>query len=328
MSTIDAAIEWPNGKAYFFRSSEYERYDVAKDRVDPGYPAQIAGNWPGFPASFASGIDAGIVWPTGKAYFFKGSEYIRYDIATDRVDAGYPAPIEGNWPGLWSNNILNGDAGNNTLDGGAGKDILNGWGGNDTLNGRAGTDTLNGGAGNDTLNGGAGNDVLIGAGGNDTLNGESGTDNVSGDSGDDSINGGAGNDRLSGGSGNDTIIGSDGYDILVGGLGADTLTGGAGNDTYDFNSVSESRFASTRDVVIGFNGNGSAQGDRIDLSTIDANVFAGGSQAFIWGGSGIGHLTYSGGVLHGNTGAGTIDIQLTASPSLAVSSGIGTDIIL
>jgi hypothetical protein len=55
---------------------------------------------PGFPASFAAGIDDVVVWNNGKAYFFKGSEYVRYDIAVDKADPGYPQPIAGNWRGL------------------------------------------------------------------------------------------------------------------------------------------------------------------------------------------------------------------------------------
>ncbi len=35
-----------------------------------------------------------------KAYFFKGNRYIRYDLAGDRMDAGYPLPIAGSWPGV------------------------------------------------------------------------------------------------------------------------------------------------------------------------------------------------------------------------------------
>jgi hemopexin len=47
-------------------------------------------------------IDSCLVWPNGKAYIFSGNEYVRYDIKSDRVDSGYPAPIAGNWAGLWS----------------------------------------------------------------------------------------------------------------------------------------------------------------------------------------------------------------------------------
>jgi len=104
-SNIDAIVVWPNSKAYFFKGSQYQRYDLATDKVDAGYPKPIQGNWPGFPASFAAGIGAAIMWPNGKAYFFRGSEYISYDLETDKVDAGYPKPISGNWPGLFSGNL-------------------------------------------------------------------------------------------------------------------------------------------------------------------------------------------------------------------------------
>ena len=57
------------------------------------------------PGAFAQGIDEIVVWPTGKAYMFKGSEYVRYDIKADKVDPGYPQPITKYWPGLWSSGV-------------------------------------------------------------------------------------------------------------------------------------------------------------------------------------------------------------------------------
>ena len=56
-------------------------YDVESDKTDPGYPADIAGHWTGFPAEFNDGVDAGVVWTNGKAYFFKGSQFVRFDLA-------------------------------------------------------------------------------------------------------------------------------------------------------------------------------------------------------------------------------------------------------
>lgn len=111
---VDAILVWPvprNGRtvAYFFRDNQYIRFDVKNHRADPGYPKPIVGNWPNF--KFPDGVDGAVSWPTkvhGKSvvYFFKGDQYMRYDVDTDRADdqheggLGYPAPVAGSWPGL------------------------------------------------------------------------------------------------------------------------------------------------------------------------------------------------------------------------------------
>lgn len=111
---VDAVVVWPvprSGRtvAYFFRDDQYIRFDVKRHRADPGYPKPIAGNWPNF--KFPSGIDGAVAWPTkieGKSvvYFFKGNQYMRYDVVADRADdqtgggLGYPALVAGNWAGL------------------------------------------------------------------------------------------------------------------------------------------------------------------------------------------------------------------------------------
>lgn len=102
---IDAAYNNGNGKAYFFKGFEYMRYDIANDRVDPGYPKKINDNtWPGL---FALGpIDSAVNAGNGKVYFFSGGSYLRYDIARDRADPGYPKFITNStWPGVWDYNI-------------------------------------------------------------------------------------------------------------------------------------------------------------------------------------------------------------------------------
>jgi hypothetical protein len=108
---VDAAL-WshPNQKIYFFKGSEFIRVDPNNSwNVDPGYPKPIAGSWPGFPADFASGVDAALWSGTNsKIYFFKGNEYIRVDPTNSwQVDPGYPNPIAGNWRGI-PNSFANG----------------------------------------------------------------------------------------------------------------------------------------------------------------------------------------------------------------------------
>ena len=51
--------------------------------------------------SFQSGgFDAMITWRANKMYAFAGNKYYRYDLTTNKVDAGYPKYIQGNWAGL------------------------------------------------------------------------------------------------------------------------------------------------------------------------------------------------------------------------------------
>jgi GH24 family phage-related lysozyme (muramidase) len=101
MSKIVVTV-WNDQKAFFFRGSEYVRYDIAADRPDAGYPRPISPAWLGV---FEDGIDAAVAWSNGKAYFFKGDEYIRYDIAADRADDNYPQPISSGWPGVFERDI-------------------------------------------------------------------------------------------------------------------------------------------------------------------------------------------------------------------------------
>ena len=98
---VTAPVLWNNGKAFLFDGGSYYRYDVANDKVDPGYPKPIAGNWPGLPASFTSGIDAALQRKDNDyIYFFKGDQYVRFSAVADGVDAGYPKSLDPNWGGM------------------------------------------------------------------------------------------------------------------------------------------------------------------------------------------------------------------------------------
>jgi serralysin len=117
--------------------------------------------------------------------------------------------------------------------------------------------------------------TLTGTAANGTGNG---LDNV--------ITGNAVSNRLSGGGGNDRLIGGDGRDFF---------TGGAGNDVF-VGEINATKTASKSgpiavDVILDFQ-----SGDKIDLSGLDANSAASGTQAFTFKGTSAnksaGDLTY------------------------------------
>ncbi|WP_058042963.1 hemopexin repeat-containing protein [Streptomyces roseifaciens] len=84
---IDAILSWDEKTVYLFKGLQYVRYNLETNKVDDGYPKSIALYWPGFKeAGFDSGIDAFVRWDTDRAYAFKGDQYIRFHIPTNKVD--------------------------------------------------------------------------------------------------------------------------------------------------------------------------------------------------------------------------------------------------
>ncbi|MBD8653929.1 hypothetical protein IFT66_22835 [Rhizobium sp. CFBP 13726] len=214
--------------------------------------------------------------------------------------------------GTAGSDLIHGQAGNDVIFGLAGNDTIFGDAGNDTLNGGAGQDKLDGGTGIDTLdyagsNAGVTIDLQLGtaSGGHaqgdqifnfENVNGSSHDDKFLGDGraniakgldGNDGLNGRVGDDRLYGNDGNDTLIGELGADVLVGGNGIDVLAGGAGRDylwggadadRFAFKRVTDSTVESAgRDTIEDFS---VSQGDKIDLSVIDARASFAGDQDF------------------------------------------------
>jgi len=86
------------------------------------------------------------------------------------------------------------------------------------------------------------------------------------------------NQKLVGTSKSDNLIGGDGNDTLTGGLGFDTLTGGKGADKFVFTSVKDAPIAHSKiETITDFS---HSDGDKIDLSAIDANTSIAKDQAF------------------------------------------------
>ena len=127
-------------------------------------------------------------------------------------------------------------------------------------------------------------ETILGTAAANTLIGGSDRDFIFGLAGSDKLIGGGNNDRLIGAAGNDILTGGLGVDTLIGGFGRDVMAGNAQRDIFDFNLAGETgKTAFTRDVIRDFS---HAQGDDIDLSTIDAKVGIPGNQAFSFIGQG------------------------------------------
>lgn len=132
--------------------------------------------------------------------------------------------------------------------GGSGKDIVTssnfaGGAAFNLVNGGFGEDRLTAAAAGATLDGGLSNDLLLG---------------------------GKGADVLLGGFNDDTLNGGGGSDTLNGGVGIETMTGGGGADRFVYTYWGESSGAlPAHDVITDFS---RADGDRIDLALMDANI--------------------------------------------------------
>ena len=189
-----------------------------------------------------------------------------------------------------------GDASANTLYGHAlVNDEITALGGDDRLFGLGGDDALYGGDGSDWLDGGAGNDLMYGGIGNDMylVNSAAALVQEAAGEGIDTVRSavtyslGANVEKLyltgtaavnaTGNGLANTILGNGAANILTGAGGRDILKGGDGADRFVYKALSDSTVAAGgRDIIQDFT---HAQGDRIDLSAIDA-VTGGTNQAF------------------------------------------------
>jgi serralysin len=116
-----------------------------------------------------------------------------------------------------------------------------------------------------------------------------------------------------GGSGADVLVGNAQANQLTGGAGTDVLTGGAGSDKFIFSTGDSLAGSRLRDTIKDFNGR---QGDRLDLSGIDAKTTAQDDQAFTYIAAAkfhrvAGELRFNSSVLQGDTnGDGVADFEL------------------
>jgi serralysin len=150
-----------------------------------------------------------------------------------------------------------------------------------------------------------GNDILIGGGGNDEYRFPDSSDTIIEEAGGGidtvvasfsfslvgianverlqlvSVHGGNGtgnelDNEIIGSNGANVLDGAAGADLLLGGFGGDTLTGGAHADRFVYALISDTRFfPGAFDVILDFD---PTEGDRIDVSQLDANELVAGVQ--------------------------------------------------
>jgi hypothetical protein len=104
-SGVDTALSWSANVVYFFKGDQYYRFSrlsFGDNQADKGYPKRIAESWSGL--SFTDRIDAAVVIGK-KAYMFRGDRYVRYDVAADRQDPGYPQAITAHWRGVFADGV-------------------------------------------------------------------------------------------------------------------------------------------------------------------------------------------------------------------------------
>ncbi|XP_035259612.1 matrix metallopeptidase-21 [Anguilla anguilla] len=91
---------------YFMRDGWYWMYENRSNRTRYGDPVAVQAGWHGIPAD---GVDAYVhvwTWSTDAVYFFKGTQYWRYDSENDRVykedpkGHRYPRLISEGFPGV------------------------------------------------------------------------------------------------------------------------------------------------------------------------------------------------------------------------------------
>ena len=191
------------------------------------------------------------------------------------------------------------------------------------------------GGGNDTLNlSGFAHDQLIDLGPGTFSNAGRLTENISiapgviieaaiGGSGNDLVRGNDADNSLYGGAGNDQLQGGNGDDTLAGGAGGDMLLGEAGADRFIFTASSVGKHRPA-DFVADFS---DADGDKIDLTEIDAKRFVRGDQKFHFIGSHeftgkAGELRFDKGKVLGDVnGDGRADFKLVVDGSDFAGAG-------
>ena len=92
----DSHFRSNNGMTYFFKDSQYYRFNDVLHEVKSVYPKPISSFWKGIP----NNVDTVFRWSDDQTYFFKGNFYYRFDFTKGAVDDGYPRHVSEGWKGV------------------------------------------------------------------------------------------------------------------------------------------------------------------------------------------------------------------------------------
>jgi len=85
-ANLDTAFTWGKSEhLYFFKGSQYWKYDTRLSTIDSGYPKSIS-LWEDLPV----GVEAALRWSNGRTYVFKSGSYWRLSDRTGGVDTSNP----------------------------------------------------------------------------------------------------------------------------------------------------------------------------------------------------------------------------------------------
>lgn len=99
---IVASVRWgAEDYQFFLNDGTYIKFNKSSDTVVRGPTEITKWNWPGL-EPYAAKIKTAVNWKDDKIFFFyNDNTYGRYDVATDKMDDGYPKPVDNQlWPGL------------------------------------------------------------------------------------------------------------------------------------------------------------------------------------------------------------------------------------
>jgi Ca2+-binding RTX toxin-like protein len=329
---------------YGFAGNDYLYGLAGNDTLDGGTGIDVMAGGIGDDVYIVDNVND-LVWEWGG----EGTDTVR---ATLAKDSHYylPSAVENLFLEGSSDCVADGNDSDNYMVGNDGKNRIYGNAGNDTLNGGGGDDTVHGGLGDDVIDGGTGADMMIGSLGNDVYYVDNWFDEVwevFPDGGLDTVRAStsfrltagsqveilelteaAGNANGYGNEFNNILRGNSAQNLLIGGVGADTIYGGGGADTFMYLSLADALPLGSgfTDYIPDFN---EAEGDRIDLSAIDANLFAAGDQAFTPIGVNVafngvaGELRFNGGFLEGDVNGDRVaDFQIDLDVAVLQASSL------